>query len=226
LQSGACQRREPSSFGQYTKVNPWQRAIKVFVGINVYLLIFLSASLVVLAISYFGPRITRTPYFEHSHLFWICVGLSIVFYSIYRRLVEFDWLKWEALSDIRAIPSVSPAFCFGMPVLFKSNIAPIKIDNASFNWYIALSFASGLLFLIYLVYFAINNHAINAGRQSRSQVTGTGFILMGAAMFLLLLATFDLIVLIGFEELLSVPWRQPYTEGQRKYSLCKKARAC
>jgi hypothetical protein len=207
-----------------------KQALKTFIALNLYLLIFEGGTFVALALSYYGTRITTSAYFQSTHLFWISIGVFIFFYTIYLQLRRHDLLKWQALTDIKAIPFVSPAFCFGMPLVFKTNMAPVVLDAATYNKYVIMSFASGLIFAIYCALYAVHNHkfSITDAKSSNAfilptssdapsadkekyakHVTSICFGLLGCALFLLLVTTLDLIVLLASGTMQPIPTNPP-----------------
>lgn len=61
------------------------------------------------------------------------------------------------LSDLKAFPIVSPVFCFGGPIFWFKNLEHLSLNASQISIYNTLSIISGIIFLLYLLLFAIFN---------------------------------------------------------------------
>lgn len=190
-------------------------ALSTVLATSVYLVCFQGIMLLALIAVTYGPQFAASEYFQRSHLFWAAVALLIALYPIPKLLNRFDMVRWQTLTDLRALPFVSPAFCFGLPVLLSSNVSPLQLDTKTLGAYVLLSFTSGVLFIAFLIFFAVANRFVtepaaldkkielpsrliasnteNRDRQVR-RMTNIGFVIIASAIYLVMLAVLDLLV--------------------------------
>lgn len=203
------------------KGEPWKMAVKTIFLMTLYIAIFQGAAVIAITIAEFSSLISASAYYQSYRTLWIAIALFVCFYIVYFWLAHYDLIKWQALNDLKVIPFASPIFCFGMPFIIKNNTSPISLDAATFNKYIILSFFAGLLFIIYILAYAFNNHKITGQAQTISSLIFEGFEntpqqvldryvrsatrlcfgLFGIATYLLVLAILDLLTVL----VLSIP---------------------
>lgn len=197
-----------------TRKTPVKAALNTVIAVSVYLAMFEGAMLIGTAAISFGPTRVGSAYFQRAHLFWIGMVLLVALYPIPALLKRFELVRWQALSHLKALPIASPAFCFGLPVLLKSNVSPIAINEKILVGYVILSSISGVLYLVFLVFFALANNFVtrdaptagpivlggDTARQRKEkhdahvrQATVWGVALIGSATFLVMLAVLDLL---------------------------------
>jgi hypothetical protein len=133
-------------------------------------------------------------------------------------LKHFGLIRWKLLTDLKAIPIVSPVFCFGGPALWPKNLGYASLDPKSLFIYSTLTIISGTIFLCYLLVFAALNqrfsekvelqtaHSLlyNAKGQKKdtqgiSELNATKFclLILGAGLFSFLLVIFEIILALA-----------------------------
>lgn len=194
---------------------PLRQSLSVVGVTTFYLIGFQGLMLLALAAATYGPQLLGSAYFQRSHLFWMAVMLAVACYPIPKMLRRYQLIRWQTLSDLKALPFASPAFCFGLPVLLKSNISPLPIAANLLATYAILSFVSGTIFLIFLIYYALASNFVmrdppaqgglaltpelarqrsDVRDQQIDRLTISGFALIGTATFLVMLAVIDLLI--------------------------------
>ena len=114
-----------------------------------------------------------TAYWQSSRWFWISSVLLLIFAILGYVLQTKRLISWNMLQDLKAIPIVSPIFCFGAPVVWANNLAYASLPKEILSIYNTLSISSGALFLAYWVAYAACNHRFG---ESKGKSTSQGLL--------------------------------------------------
>lgn len=141
----------------YRKQNSLKKGLRAMLLLSFYLMILTVISLGIIFSSKYISKLFSSEYWNKSHFFWISLVLFIVFAYFYFILNRFDLIEWKMLSDLKAFPIVSPIFCFGGPIFWFQNLEHLSLNASQISIYNTLSIISGIIFLLYLLLFAVFN---------------------------------------------------------------------
>jgi hypothetical protein len=165
--------------------------------------------LIAMIAGHFGANILESEYYKETRTFWAALGLALAWWGFTWPLRRYRLLEWETLKNLKGVPILSPLFCFGVPALFTTNFAPLSIPTTDKVIFTSLSVLSGFLFAAFLVFLAFHEHRVSeppateilVGKADRNvpagheiyvkRVTRIGFLIFGAATYLLTLALVD-----------------------------------
>ena len=181
--------------------------------------VFVASILAVVWIVHRMPGLLSGRYWVVHHWVWTGVTLAALLAYVGVALYRYARIDWQLLDDLKAIPIVSPVFCFGAPSLWArtdSFGALTGLSPAIVRTYSVLAYASGVVFLIYLVCYAIlrprpanESYASpilvdQTGEPVRNTVSNTErqasvcLLIFAAALYLFLLAIVDSLALGTF----------------------------
>jgi hypothetical protein len=184
-----------------------------------FALVFVASILAVVWIVHRVPRWLSDSYWGVHHWVWTGVTLAALLAYVGVALYRYARIDWQLLDDLKAIPIVSPVFCFGAPSLWArtdSFGALTGLSPATVRTYSVLAYASGVVFLVYLVCYAImrprpasETYASpilvdQTGQPARNTVSNTErqasvcLLIFAAALYLFLLAIVDSLALGTF----------------------------
>lgn len=211
-----------SKGGMWVRVKSHQKSsVKAWkaVGLVTYYLMMTIATIsFALFIIYWFRNLVSTVYWAKMHWFWESAFLLLLFifpaYAFHRRAL----LTWPVLQDLKAIPIVSPAFCFGAPIMWSNNLAYATLPKETLSAYGSLSIAAGIIFLLYWVAYAIGNqfsinpeatvnsmsilgadgNSMRPANQHKEQITWICFGIFYLALYLFSLVLFDAMLRLAF----------------------------
>ena len=207
-------------FRLYRKQKSISKAIKSVAIITYYLVGIAASAAAIIYLAGLLSRLISSSYWERTHWFWISISLFLILGYAYLLLKNFGLIRWKLLADLKAIPIVSPVFCFGGPVLWSKNLSYASLDPKLLSVYSTLTIISGAIFLCYLLVFAAFNqrfgekkaadteHSLlyNAEGQIKveqriSEPNATKFCLaiLGAGLFSFLLVILDIVLALAQE---------------------------
>jgi hypothetical protein len=148
---------------------PLSLTIATVIFVSWYLFCFECLLVAFFSLSYYASTIIASNYYQTMRTYWIALALLVAIYLVYRGMDVNGFLKWQGLNDLKAIPFASPAFCFGLPLLIKGNMAPFTLDGGTFKRYAVLSFLSGVLFVSHIILYALFNHSVSSAIEKSSK---------------------------------------------------------
>lgn len=198
----------------YDRKKPKAESFKTVAAISFYILLTLSLGLFVVLAAKWLRQLLTTPYWHNAHLFWVAISLFLVLGYGYLLLYKFRLISWELLVDLKAVPIVSPIFCFGGPKLWADNLPFLAQNRELQSIYTVTSITAGVLFLIYLILFAIFNNRYTATKKKSESLVDINqqalsietkpstpplyvcLSILGLAFFLFLLTVFDILLFL------------------------------
>jgi hypothetical protein len=139
-------------------------------------------------------------YWAGAHWLWICSALLLLFGFLYSAMLNARLLKWQFLTDLKAVPIISPAFCLAGPKLWSDNLDKTLFQDR-FPIYNILSITAACLFLAYWIAFAIFNQQylsesgkLNLSAPSNSFGIKVCLALCAAGLYLLLVVLLDILL--------------------------------
>ncbi len=133
------------------------KALNAVILVSFYLAAALGVLGLALWLAHWLQSLFSTTYWAKAHWFWVSSLLLIAFvllgYVIHRKKL----VSWSMLQDLKAVPIVSPVFCFGAPVVWSNNLAYASLPKETLATYSSLSIVSGVIFLLYWIAYAIGN---------------------------------------------------------------------
>lgn len=181
-----------------------------FLIINFIMIIFDLCLLSIVVLSNLAAKIITPAYVQESHLFWVMIFVAVLVFLFATRMISFGLIRWSTLKDIQAVPIASPAFAFGAPFLFSKSLIVDNIPEATKTVHQSLFFASGAVFVIYLLTFFVFKSKLDREDDREPSVQGVRhqamddrpvkvlFILFGLGIFLLLVPIVDMIFVNQF----------------------------
>ena len=115
-------------------------------------------------------KLLASAYWSRAHWFWISILLFLLLGYSYLLLNRFGLVCWKLIADLKAIPIVSPIFCFGGPFLWSKNLGYASLDPSLLSKYSTITIISGVVFLCYLLVFAVLNHRYSETEDGKVQV--------------------------------------------------------
>lgn len=193
-----------------------EKAKRIVILVSFYLAVCLFSIGLLVKISEWLSSLFSGHYWQESHWFWIGLVIFIMFSILGFIIWRMGLLNWKMLQDLKAIPIVSPVFCFGAPVLWSKNLAFANLDAKLISSYSSLSILAGVIFLIYLVAFGVLNHKFSSTPQEMNSgiIDATGnqissnfvdkntgtiacLLLFGLGLFFFLLVLVDVLIQIS-----------------------------
>jgi hypothetical protein len=154
-----------------------------------------------------------TRFWSESHWFWLSLILFLAFGFVAIVLLKYELYTPAVLQELRALPIVSPIFCFAGPKFLLDNFEKFGITSAALRPHAILLVVAGILFLLCLIVQAFSAHLAQQ-QQSPSKLialdgsplttsrgpiverrfTFTCFGLLGAALYTFALSLLDVTV--------------------------------
>jgi hypothetical protein len=159
----------------YSRQDSGTKARNAVLLVSFYLAVAVTAVAAVVWVSQWLKGLFSTAYWQSSRWFWLSAILMLAFSILGYLLRAKKLISWNMLQDLKAIPIVSPAFCFGAPVVWANNLAYAALPKETLAIYNTLSISSGALFLVYWVAYATCNHrfAETAGKPTSVGLVGS-----------------------------------------------------
>lgn len=190
-----------------------QESWKFVVRVSFYLLVVLSTIGGSIWFGVWLSKIFKSQYWQDSHWFWVSAIVLLIFGHTFSLMRSSGLISWKMLQDIKAIPIISPVFCFGAPALWSSNLAYASLSRSLISAYSTLSILAGVLFLVYLVAFGVLNHRFSEENKneepailapdgsrvsevSRGEVIATNicFAIFGVGLYVFVVVLVDVLV--------------------------------
>lgn len=186
-------------FNKKSKSLKWV-AIFSFVIISIFSILLLSKS----DLSQWGQKFISSGFLNEFHRTIIGVISTMTIYLFYFIVIQNVKLE-EFVENIKALPIVSPVFCFGAPAFWKDSLKGMNLPELEISFLSGISFFAGILFLIgLLIYFVGKNFNIDGDRTSSEakNVTKNKFLKASLALSfigitIILFVCLDIAYLIG-----------------------------
>src|SRR5262245_21556828 len=124
---------------------PWRLLRKAFVAVSFYLVFIGSmASACVMLARRLGSFL-GSHYWAEAQWFWIALLLFLVFGYVALVLKMYGLYSANVLREIRAIPVVSPLFCFAGPKFFLDNVQKFGVPAGNLRVHAILMVLAGVL---------------------------------------------------------------------------------
>lgn len=198
--------------GWITKTRPNKAAI--FMSISIFLVGIGMTLLSVLILSEFLSTRVSNSYWKNSHLFWVALLLFLLFSYFSLLLKRYELFTKEALTNLSAIPIISPVFCFGGPYFFGQNLAFKNLPQTLLNIYYTISFSSGIFFVAFLILNAFLRAKTDKNKTSstslilpnqpvglnkrESKLLIANYLLLGLGAYLLCVLVIDMTLMLIF----------------------------
>jgi hypothetical protein len=154
----------------YSRQDRGTKARNAVLLVSFYLAVALTTVAAAVWVSQWLRTFLSTPYWQSARWFWTSSVLLVAFAILGYVLHSKKLISWNMLQDFKAIPIVSPVFCFGAPVVWANNLAYASLPKETLSIYSTLSISSGSLFLAYWVAYAVCNHRLAETKDKNSPV--------------------------------------------------------
>lgn len=102
-------------------------------------------------------KLLLSPYVAEYHSFWIFL-VCLIFYSLMFERVRQSGNILKFIESFKALPLVSPVFCFGAPSFWNDSLTILGLPTQAIHKINVVSFLSGIAFLLSLILFFVFKH--------------------------------------------------------------------
>lgn len=141
----------------YSNRRSVREVVDSIVRISFYVIIIIGLSFVLIFLGKLLISFFSNSYWDSAHFFWVALFIFLILGFAGLLLYKYGLISWQLLDDLKAIPIVSPIFCFGGPAFWSNNLKYASIDPKLITVYNSLSIVAGVIFIVYLALYAIFN---------------------------------------------------------------------